>query len=322
MDELTTETDVSDTPATSLEVAITPYAPLSTLNLVFIRLDNQASQLGKNRKLLSPVLDDKERGYQGEIPESFSSIEEARNALDHVWTAGVRILQRERFPDEPGGPTPTLKLALELVRKFTVVTLQQWSRAFDNIFRRNLQKYDDASQEGIHIVKIHRILTGIFFGMELVAEESDEMLWDNYYVEFEAMITHATAVVKLQSNPSNGLLKPAFSIDTGIILPLYFVATKSRHPVTRRKAISILKSTPRQEGVLNSQLTGKVAERLADIEEAGLGAIDCAEDVPNWARLSGVDINFDPEGPRALLQYLRHRTKKAKRDTVQEWLEW
>lgn len=53
---------------------------------------------------------------------------------------------------------------------------------------------------------------------------------------------------------------PVFSLDTGIVLPLYFVATKCRYPTIRRKSIALLKSTPRQEGVLNSMLTGRVAE--------------------------------------------------------------
>lgn len=295
------------------------------LNLVFIRLDSQASELGsdRHRKLLSPVLDNKERGYQAEIPTSFSSVEEARNALAYIWTAGVRVLQRERFPDEPGGPTPTLNFAFKLIQDFSATMLRQWSQAFDNFFRRNPKQFDSASQESIHIVKIHRILTGILFGMEFVATEIDETVWDNYYVEFETMVSHAAAVAKGTISPRyKGILQSAFSLDTGIILPLYFVATKCRHPTIRRKAIEILQSTSRQEGVLNSHLTGRVAKRLADIEEEGLGEINCAQDIPNWARLSGVDVRFDPEGRCAFLKYLRDRWEGSKRNTVQEWVEW
>ena len=43
----------------------------------------------------------------------------------------------------------------------------------------------------------------------------------------------------------------------------------------------MLKLTHRHERVLNSQLTGKVAERIADIEDDGLGAIYCAEGFSN-----------------------------------------
>jgi hypothetical protein len=84
------------------------------------------------------------------------------------------------------------------------------------------------------------------------------------------MVTHAVAVVKLSKDPSNARPRPTFSLDTGIILPLYVVATKCRHPTNRRRSIALLKSTPRQEGVLDSLLTGRVAERLAEIEEEGV----------------------------------------------------
>ena len=325
MAELTADAEGSQASATSLEVATSPYAPLSMLNMVFIRLDGQATELESNRhrRLLSLSLDNEECGYRSEIPCAFSSVEEARNALNYVWAAGLRVLQMERFPDEKGGPTPTLELSLKLVRDFSAVRLRQWSQAFDNFFRHNPQAFDGSSQECIHITKIHRILTGVFFGIELVAASIDETVWDKYYVEFDAIVTHATSVANISATPrSKGTPAPVFSLDTGIVLPLYFVAAKCRHPTIRRKSIALLKSTPRQEGVLNSILTGRVAERLAEIEEKGLGNIDCAEDIPNWARLSGVDVKFDPEGRRAFLGYMRHRCEGSKRDTVQEWLEW
>jgi hypothetical protein len=86
-------------------------------------------------------------------------------------------------------------------------------------------------------------------------------LWDKYYVEFDTIVAHATSVAKISTTArSKGTPMPVFSLDTGIVLPLYFVATKCRYPTIRRKSIALLKSTPRQEGVLNSMLTGRVAE--------------------------------------------------------------
>lgn len=321
--ELTAEIECTRTSAMPLEVSKTPYVPFSMLNLVFVRLDNLASHLSteRDRKLLSPVLDDKERGYQAEIPFSFSSIEEARNSLDYVWPACFRILQKERFPVDVGDPTSTLDSSLNMARSVTLFRLRQWSRAFDNFFRQNPQDFDNFAQEHIHVMKLHRILIEIFFGIELAISQY-ETTWDTYYVEFKSMVEHAAEVVKLSNNPSSKLPRPVFSLDTGIILPLYLIASKCRHPVLRWKAITLLKSTPRQEGILNSSLTGRVVERLAELEEKDLGDIECAEDVPDWARLRGVAVRFDPDGRRAYLQYLRQENKESKRETIGEWLEW
>ena len=136
------------------------------------------------------------------------------------------------------------------------------------------------------------------------------------------MVVHATAALKMSTCGSKGAPRPAFSLDTTIILPLYFVAAKCRHPSLRRKSVLLLKSASRQEGILNSSLTGRIAERLIEIEEEGLGEISCADNVPNWARLSTVDVKFEPEGRRAFLEYIRCKTEGGKRNTVQEWLEW
>lgn len=57
------------------------YIPLPTLNLIFIRLDSQVTQIGRGvpRRLTSPELDDASSGYGPALPPVFSSLEEARN---------------------------------------------------------------------------------------------------------------------------------------------------------------------------------------------------------------------------------------------------
>ena len=169
-------------------------------------------------------------------------------------------------------------------------------------------------------MKMHRILVGMLFGMKIPANNF-EKAWDDYYLEFKAMLGHAAEVLKLSQDSGNGTWA-VFSLDTGIILPLYIVATKCRHPVLRRRAIALLKSARRQEGVLNSLLTGRVAERLVELEEEGLENIECAEEFPNCARISNVQVHCDPIRRRAYLQYPRHKAEKSDRCPLHEWIEW
>lgn len=56
----------------------------------------------------------------------------------------------------------------------------------------------------------------------------------------------------------------------GIIPPLYLTAIKCRFPSIRRKAISLLSSSPRREGMWDAFLAVKVAEKVMTIEEEGL----------------------------------------------------
>jgi hypothetical protein len=64
--------------------------------------------------------------------------------------------------------------------------------------------------------------------------------------------------------------KIVFNLNMGLIVPLYFVAGKCRMHSVRRKAIELLRVRERQEGVSNSFMAAKVAERLVEIEEEGL----------------------------------------------------
>jgi hypothetical protein len=119
--------------------------------------------------------------------------------------------------------------------------------------------------------------------------------------------------------------KPPFTIDLGVIGPLFEVISRCRDPVIGRRGVSLLKSRYRQEGVWNSFLVAKVAQRLAEIEEEGLGEAKNCKDVPDWTRIS--DIHpvpvFDPVGRRATLIYGRWGGKNNyQRRTIQEVVEW
>ncbi|KAG0647407.1 hypothetical protein D0Z07_7185 [Hyphodiscus hymeniophilus] len=131
-----------------------------------------------------------------------------------------------------------------------------------------------------------------------------EEAWDEYYVEFEAMIGHAAEVCP-NANFFSQYWHNLAVIRHSYEMPSSFASQESYR-------------TPYLDA---SILTGRVAERLVDLEEEGL-EIESAEDVPNWARVSGVDIRFDSDGRRAYLQYMRQRTKDGKRDVIAECLQW
>lgn len=60
---------------------------------------------------------------------------------------------------------------------------------------------------------------------------------------------------------------PSFCLDLGFIIPLYTVASQCPDTALRRTAIALLRSTPRQEGLWNSEVVAKAAERILEIEE-------------------------------------------------------
>lgn len=63
--------------------------------------------------------------------------------------------------------------------------------------------------------------------------------------------------------------KPTFTLTLGIITPLWMTCSRCRDPYLRRRALQLLLSCNRKEGIWDSILTGRVAERVISIEEAG-----------------------------------------------------
>lgn len=96
----------------------------------------------------------------------------------------------------------------------------------------------------------------------------------------------ATAASGMTSRPSTA----KFTLDIGVIVPLYLVALKCRLSTLRRKAIALLLEWPRREGVWDSLFAGKIAEWVMHIEEEYLGPDGI---VPVWARVQRVTSKFD-----------------------------
>lgn len=122
---------------------------------------------------------------------------------------------------------------------------------------------------------------------------SDSTIWDRFNPIFKQIISLSKSVVQM-SNPSSSLssptttLNPTFSLDLGIIAPLYTTATLCRDPLTRREAVELLRSCSRQEGVFSSQLCAIMAEKVIALEEhvaLAAGGVDYARD---FAAITGM----------------------------------
>ncbi len=104
-------------------------------------------------------------------------------------------------------------------------------------------------------------------------------------------------------------LKPTFSLSLGLITPLYMTVVRCRDPTIRRRALHLLHTCNRKEGIWDSRLAARVAERIVDLEEAGavpLGGgppsaegdkiiVMSAEQIPECARVREMEVFFMPD---------------------------
>lgn len=342
----------------------TPYIPLSIFNVIFIRLDTQASSISppRDRQLLSPTLDFGLSGYSQDIPPCFSTLEQAGNSLYSIKTSSFRTAQglalfmnnNEGWAagnrETRGIEAFKVYATLELIRQEARASMAQWNTAFDAYIEKNKNKgiWGEVAEEGIEMLRLHAQLQISNFEFDLVKGMVDQTVWDEFLPSFVRIVDDAEKIVhknmaKERSRPTacahnGGKKSKIFGLEAGIIFPVYFVAVKCRDYHTRRRAIALLRAQERQEGVWNSILTARVAERLVEIEEIGLSPSDesgylTMEEIPRENRVAGVEVRFELQEKRAWLRYQRIRqidsekTETGMRElqgvvVEDEWVEW
>ena len=260
-----------------------------------------------------------ETAYNPKIPTSFSSLSEARDSLDYLYYDCSHSMLDQPKRDDPAFFT----IMNAWQRKYSDL-LQRWSMAFDAFLELHGDTFTCKEREGVTVLQIQKLSAYITLDVGRSTTD-DQTLWDVYCPLFEEMVTLAESIVEPATHSGHRSLdrKLSISLDKGIIGPLYEVVSKCRHPAIRRKAISLLRSASRQEGVWNALLTAKVAERVVEIEEEGLLEVSDCSDVPDWARISDVVPTFDPDGKRGTLRYSRvGSAHEMVRSTKEEILEW
>lgn len=257
------------------------------------------------------------------IPQAFSSAAEARDCLEfytHAFTvgSGTSDIHNTAPMDIDIQQTDQINSYLSV---FT-----QWSDALDALIEKS-NKMPVNEKAALQVLQIERLILTTSVDLILQRTTIDfQMMWDKYNHIFTQIVDLAQSMLEMveRSNAeATATRKPYFTLDLGIVGPLYDIARRCRDPKIRRRAIGLLFAYPRQEGMYDGVLAARVAERVVEIEEAGLGNVTSCADVPDWARISDVHPIFDLEKKKAVLFYQRHQSLGGGgRTPVQELIEW
>ncbi|TVY30836.1 putative transcriptional regulatory protein [Lachnellula hyalina] len=279
----------------ALTESSTPYVPVSTLHLIFSRLDLQASQItyDRPRRLMDPFLYPIMNSSNTstitsppslQLPTDFTSLDEAVAALSDIGTSIIYAVQAMTGPDitllklAPFGPQ--LTLSLSLIASSALLRLKLWDQAFA---RLDISPYNE---DAIHALKIKRTFTFMCLSID-TSQLSNEEQWDNFKPQFETIMKHAEALLTTRDSKPKRL----FTLDGSALTPLFFLATKCRCPILRRRGIALLRNNDRQEGIWNSRLMAMAAQRIMEIEESG-GIRISGVNVRLWLGERKVEVNF------------------------------
>ncbi|KJK61753.1 hypothetical protein P875_00086692 [Aspergillus parasiticus SU-1] len=217
-----------------------------------------------------------------EIPECFPSILDAYECFEYH----VARLYQEYSAIEPIKADMALDEYTNLMQQAGAL-MDKWSTALHRFEESRGSRLTYRDSIGLKILRIYQYWRLVILDRGK-SEVTDLQSWDKYNSTFQLIVSLAEAVINtadsdapLSSNSSalSGTFenrRPSFSLDMGIICPLYDVATLCRDPSIRRQAVKVLRSASRQEGLLNSHLCAIVAEQVIELEETAAlrGGID------------------------------------------------
>ncbi|KAF2650471.1 hypothetical protein K491DRAFT_697262 [Lophiostoma macrostomum CBS 122681] len=100
-------------------------------------------------------------------------------------------------------------------------------------------------------------------------------------------------------------VRPYFSSGSGVLGGLWIVASVSKDPARRRKAIEMLRANPRREGLWDSVVAGEIAQQVLTLEEetAKQGCANSEADPEIVCRLETSWTEARPLAGKSLLAY-------------------
>jgi hypothetical protein len=244
----------------------------------------------------------------------FKSVMEARLELDGYWNNMMFVLEELSQPDVITtiiSPDALLERRLDFQQAFA-----SWRHRFD-ILAKTLktrptpltarERKTMAQVEMYHLTGVQILETCL---------EPDELVWDRYRHNFEQMLNLCDIIVNTDLDKDDGGEYGGFQLDQGIVGPCFQTMWKCRAAKVRRRAIRLLDSQQRQEGLWDAQLVAKVGW-LMDEMERGPGLLEeaaardaAAEEIPRWRRIVGVDVQFSSEGRYATISLMMQQSQE------------
>ncbi|KAI9727226.1 MAG: hypothetical protein M1834_008486 [Cirrosporium novae-zelandiae] len=235
------------------------------------------------------------------LPIIFSSVTEAQIYLFEYIRYLFRLTDALWSLSSSQSPENEHILAIILLMKRKcLLALEQWKVLFDTLLqsqartrspsKRTLIPPDINDSSNLRQQHVSGLLRAYYLLSLIILRAGidsslDETLWDAQIPLFSDTLDQ---IESMRPTVNSGQQK-IFSLDIGIVLPLFFTAIKCRDPLLRRKAIKLLGALHRREGVWDSEGATKVAEKIMEIEEGDLGIVGQAEDIVETKR---VYVNF------------------------------
>lgn len=216
------------------------------------------------------------RGEDNEVPPVFETLKEARDSMFWLVDEGLRF--------STTGKPAVYNPATDLEEMRMLVDWQQWLlgqvRRWDAAFTvlKTTLPIEVGSGAGGRSTRALQDLLLMYYHSTVVwvstALTPDEAAYDDYIPAFSAIVSHASSVIAASSNAQDSGV--TFTFESEVVPPVYWVASKCRHPLLRRAALRLLGKEEvknRREGLWRANVTHAVAKKIIEIEEEGMDTL-------------------------------------------------
>ncbi|KNG84886.1 hypothetical protein ANOM_006873 [Aspergillus nomiae NRRL 13137] len=261
-------------------------------------------------------------GRHAEVPECFLSISDAYECFEYH----VGRLYREYSVIEPSKADTGLEQYTNLMQQAQAL-MDKWSLALHRFEESRGSQLTYRDSIGLKILRIYQCWRLVLLDRGRNGA-TDLQSWDKYNSTFQLIVSLAAAVINTADTDtplsltspapshtlSQGHKRPSFSLDMGIICPLYDVATLCRDPSIRRQAsrcfeqvIDLEEKAALQGGIddekslLSVKLHPMGPNPNSQSEVSSRHHITRSSEVPHAARFVYAYPNFDPLHKQAFL---------------------
>lgn len=240
------------------------------LAYILIRWNTQLSKHG--RKMIPLNFCQLDTAELGAKQESWSEISEARDSL-------VILSNRTMsFLEAVGSDRNTRGLPWQVRQQQALLQgLAAWLSAFESLMRRCGRRLKKTDPRGPVLLRLHHRTNQIWV---TVALSRDELIFDQLDDDFRAILAYTEDLLELNASLDKDAVLSVFSLETGLISSLSYVASKWRNPVLRRKAISLMYRCPQKEGLWSMQQYAILARIIVQIEEADVAHLPLEQRIP------------------------------------------
>ncbi|KAK9781214.1 putative transcriptional regulatory protein [Seiridium cardinale] len=274
------------------------YVPLDILASIFAGLDQQSTIIIQDYRS-----DDYSSLFSRAVPDgdhlSFSSIEEAKSVYEYGYCMFINNHVSQRECDPAQAP-----IDIKSQMGYYSALLLRFLQAIQELVESQRGFLTPKADIAAAVLQLHVLNTYVSLYVEYSPPE-DRPSWDTFMPQFIEMVSLGEKIVSFASaGCETGRQPPSFCLDMGYVIPLFTVASQCHEPALRRRAIVLLRSTWRQEGLWNSLVIAQAAERIMEIQETELMATS-SNDSPGLWMSPAVRPILQLDGRGVRLQYMR-----------------